>query len=443
MPSCFNGEVDKVSATFRELLDIQRNPDHQLYLWYDENNFKHVHALITGPASTPYCLGLFDFVFNFGDDYPSGPPKVTALTTSNGRVRFNPNIYANGKVCLSILGTWRGEAGEQWSSAHGILSVAMSIQSLMSDKPYLNEPGFEDTKDEKIMETYNQKIRHETIRISICDRLERYLGWKDSDIRLDGNVVIQRNFCTCREDSPFEDLAKRMMLLYYETYSVSKLDQEVIATESAKVKDGTAFTKTQFEGGSNSMDGSFQYAKLKDRLDKIHTELMKESDEWIKQSRKWVTDETTTSSNLKSQFDQIQASKEFDDTVFLELEDGNPFIWIATIIGMPASQYDGGMFRVKLVFHDKFPDIYPRVRFISEVFHPQITKDGVPYYRVKRPEDVKHHLEALLRMFKEDPSSDPTTHVNAKAATLYFGTKEERRDYNRNARRCAQRSVEY
>lgn len=68
---------------------------------------------------------------------------VLALTTNHGRTRFNPNvsawycsglscsrsaiasylpllvllsslqIYAGGKVCLSILGTWRGTAGEQ------------------------------------------------------------------------------------------------------------------------------------------------------------------------------------------------------------------------------------------------------------------------------------------------------------------------------------------
>ncbi|KAJ3044240.1 hypothetical protein HDV00_002918, partial [Rhizophlyctis rosea] len=276
------------------------------------------------------------------------------------------------------------------------------------------------------METYNQKIRHETIRVSICDRLEQYLGWKDTDIKLDSNLVIQRNFCTCRERSPFEDLAKRMMLLYYETYS------EVIANESSKIKDGTAFTKMQFEGGSNSMDGAFQYAKLKERINKIYAELLEESDKWIQESREWVKAETTTASNLKSQFDQISASKEYENTIFLELEDGNPFVWIATVIGMPASQYDGGMFRAKIVFHENFPEVYPRVRFACEVFHPQITKDGVPYYRVKRPEDAKQHLDSLLQMFTEDPNSDPTTHVNPKAASLYFGTKEQRRDYNRN-----------
>ena len=29
--------------------------------------------------------------------------------------RFNPNLYADGKVCLSLLGTWHGgDATEKW-----------------------------------------------------------------------------------------------------------------------------------------------------------------------------------------------------------------------------------------------------------------------------------------------------------------------------------------
>ena len=68
---------------------------------------------------------------------------MKALTTNGGRTRFNPNIYRDGKVCLSILGTWRGEPGENWSSAQGLESVLLSIQSLMSPNPYENEPGYE------------------------------------------------------------------------------------------------------------------------------------------------------------------------------------------------------------------------------------------------------------------------------------------------------------
>ena len=92
-------------------------------------------------------------------DYPTNAPDVKARTTNGGRCRFNPNIYAGGKVCLSILGTWRAEtSGEQWSSAQGLESVLISIQSLMSPNPYENEPGFERSDDQKGMSDYIAKV---------------------------------------------------------------------------------------------------------------------------------------------------------------------------------------------------------------------------------------------------------------------------------------------
>ena len=37
-------------------------------------------------------------------------------TTGGGSIRFNPNLYACGKVCLSLLGTWSGGQGESWNA---------------------------------------------------------------------------------------------------------------------------------------------------------------------------------------------------------------------------------------------------------------------------------------------------------------------------------------
>lgn len=64
--------------------------------------------MIAGPEGTPYAGGLFEFDCFLPLDYPQKPPLVHLRTTGNGIVRFNPNLYANGKVCLSLLGTWPG-----------------------------------------------------------------------------------------------------------------------------------------------------------------------------------------------------------------------------------------------------------------------------------------------------------------------------------------------
>ena len=52
----------------------------------------------------------------------------------------------------------------------------MSIQSLLNDKPYHNEPGFEKEARPGDVENYNNVILHETLRVAVCDRLERNLA---------------------------------------------------------------------------------------------------------------------------------------------------------------------------------------------------------------------------------------------------------------------------
>ena len=52
---------------------------------------------------------------------------VNFRTTGNGVVRFNPNLYHCGKVCLSLLGTWEGAQGEQWNETSTILQVSDTI----------------------------------------------------------------------------------------------------------------------------------------------------------------------------------------------------------------------------------------------------------------------------------------------------------------------------
>lgn len=41
---------------------------------------------------------------------------MSILSTGGGKVRFNPNLYDNGYICLSLLGTWPGRnKKEEWS----------------------------------------------------------------------------------------------------------------------------------------------------------------------------------------------------------------------------------------------------------------------------------------------------------------------------------------
>lgn len=97
------------------------------------------------------------------------------MTTGGGSVRFNPNLYSTGHVCLSILGTWQGPP---WTPALNIMSVLLSIQSLMNNEPFYNEPGY--TKGRPGMdqrsEEYSKNIRYETLRVSVLGMIKNTFG---------------------------------------------------------------------------------------------------------------------------------------------------------------------------------------------------------------------------------------------------------------------------
>ncbi|XP_048449368.1 (E3-independent) E2 ubiquitin-conjugating enzyme UBE2O-like, partial [Rhincodon typus] len=64
-------------------------------------------ALIKGPTRTPYDDGLFLFDIQLPNVYPAVPPLFRYISQCSGRL--NPNLYDNGKVCVSLLGTWIGK----------------------------------------------------------------------------------------------------------------------------------------------------------------------------------------------------------------------------------------------------------------------------------------------------------------------------------------------
>ena len=63
--------------------------------------------MIHGPKNTPYEDGLFFFDVRLPKDYPTSPPRLHYI--SYCAERLNPNLYEDGKVCVSLLGTWSGK----------------------------------------------------------------------------------------------------------------------------------------------------------------------------------------------------------------------------------------------------------------------------------------------------------------------------------------------
>jgi ubiquitin-conjugating enzyme E2 O len=144
-----------------------------------------LRATIIGAYGTPYQDGLFFFDFHLPREYPDVPPvRCTNLNNwssvwrlcsdfvlfdailtlkklfmilffvfyvmlqsayyHSGGWRINPNLYEEGKLCLSLLNTWTGRGNEVWHSTSSILQVLVSLQGLvLNSRPYFNEAGYD------------------------------------------------------------------------------------------------------------------------------------------------------------------------------------------------------------------------------------------------------------------------------------------------------------
>jgi ubiquitin-protein ligase len=168
----------------QEISSFHKRGITNAFINYDETDIRNIKVLIIGSENTPYKYGYFLFNFYYPDTYPLVPLEVKFLTTSSGRVRFNPNLYANGKVCLSVLNTW---GSKDWTPANDISSIILSIQSLvLHDKPITNEPGFYNAKDDIFIESFNKAIEYYKFKVAIIENL--------NDINFPFKDIIEEHF---------------------------------------------------------------------------------------------------------------------------------------------------------------------------------------------------------------------------------------------------------
>ncbi|ODM20811.1 hypothetical protein SI65_03864 [Aspergillus cristatus] len=100
----------------------------------NEDMFNWKIGLIVLNPESMYYGGYFTATMKFPSNYPYSPPEFRFL-----RPLCHPNIYSNGKLCISILhppgeDEMSGElASERWSPAQRVESVLISILSLLDD----------------------------------------------------------------------------------------------------------------------------------------------------------------------------------------------------------------------------------------------------------------------------------------------------------------------
>tara|TARA_B100001057_G_scaffold451265_1_gene494100 strand:+ start:546 stop:1256 length:711 start_codon:yes stop_codon:yes gene_type:complete len=158
-----------ISRIISDVKEITVNPLHEqnIYYQHDEDNILNGYALIIGTKDTPYENGYYFFRFVFPIDYPYKPPTVYYLT-NDGITRFHPNLYRNGKCCLSILNTWKGD---EWTSCITLSTILLSLCILFTDNPLIHEPGI--SKNHNEIEYYNDIIKYKNYEVAFYGILKK------------------------------------------------------------------------------------------------------------------------------------------------------------------------------------------------------------------------------------------------------------------------------
>jgi ubiquitin-protein ligase len=214
--------------------------ENGIYYIHDDTDILKGYALILGPSETPYFAGNYFFEFIYPNDYPHSPPKVTYCTNGNG-VRFNPNLYKCGKVCVSLLNTW---TGDQWTSCQTISTVLLTLCTLLCKDPLLNEPGV--TRNHNEFNNYTKIIEYSNIDVAICDVINKKQG-----LHL-----------------PFFDSFYHIVLENFQ-----KKYNDILKFIDTKIDENKDKVMTLIKGGFYNMTVTTDYPKLKEKVIKMYSKI--------------------------------------------------------------------------------------------------------------------------------------------------------------------------
>lgn len=228
--------VQNKKRLVKDISNIIKAPltDQGIYYIHDEENMLEGYAMIIGPEDSIYEYGYYLFKFNFTVNYPYEPPKLTFYCFDR-ETRFHPNLYRCGKVCLSILNTWKGES---WTSCQNIKSILLTIVSIMDKEPFLHEPGVKETNKE--FNKYHEIVKYKNFYI-----LE---GLISQSIELNGPLYS------------FYSIMKNEFLKNYEKINkkLEKLEQSEYNNKELEIN----FYR--------NMKGNINYTNVKDLLNDVY-----------------------------------------------------------------------------------------------------------------------------------------------------------------------------
>ncbi len=278
----------------------------------------------------------------------------------------------------------------------------------MCPKPYHNEPGYESRGDESTVNAYNDYIKYETLRTAVIGMLRRP---------------------TCVNQ--FEDVLERQFLLWYDMY--------VRIAEDMK----TRLEGSNYKDVFSSARGQYNLTTILENLKEVKTKIL---------TKHLYVDSPVPPSGSASDGGQIGTPYAIDrlqDEYRLLLaqtlngasasprDNENPFIWDATIMGPERTPWEGGLYSLEIRFSAQHPYRPPFVSFVTKMFHPNITAEGVPAIDILQSRwNSKIRLNTVLNELQSLLASPSALYpVHQEAAELWGS---DRKQYDRRVRRLAQ-----
>eukprot|EP01098_Paradermamoeba_levis_P009928 TRINITY_DN4164_c0_g1_i5.p1 TRINITY_DN4164_c0_g1~~TRINITY_DN4164_c0_g1_i5.p1 ORF type:complete len:206 (+),score=40.23 TRINITY_DN4164_c0_g1_i5:207-824(+) len=113
----------------KELID---DPVEGFAIDVQDNNLFSWKIYLEGPKDTPYAGGVFQLLMTFPQDFPDNPPELKFLSEF-----WHPNVYPDGKVCISILHPPGDDplsdekAADRWLPTRSISSIVLSVSAML------------------------------------------------------------------------------------------------------------------------------------------------------------------------------------------------------------------------------------------------------------------------------------------------------------------------
>ncbi|UZJ51118.1 hypothetical protein CBS101457_000438 [Exobasidium rhododendri] len=208
-------------------------PDEILVRSY-EDRMDLFRTIIIGSQGTPYQDAPFCIDFYLGANFPDEPPRAHFHSWSQGHGRVSPNLYEEGRICLSLLNTWQGqEEVETWNPEKStLLQILVSVKALvLVVEPYFTEPGYE-----RLMYTE--------------------AGRRNSQLYSERAFVLSRRFILHAIKTGVEGFQEELQATYYRggrlTHSIEKI-QELIDLQEAGREESSENTLLKITKGGKAL----------------------------------------------------------------------------------------------------------------------------------------------------------------------------------------------